>query len=167
MQTEPRIRGQGDRDGTQSLCYTEMSWMAQTTLPEQATHSPNRKVSSHCVLPILTSGSETWRLTNDMEGKLTRMTAMLGVPWRNRKRASCARQTWCISMQNFFQLVQSYKLFNSHKLPFTTYSGLYTYFINHFEPFIHIRFHCNLPIDIWGLFTEHTLENSLKSYWSL
>ncbi len=59
--------------------------------------SLKRKVCNQCTLPVLTYGAETWRLTKELERKLRsaqrRMERrMLGITWRDRKRASWIRE---------------------------------------------------------------------------
>ncbi len=59
--------------------------------------SLRRKVNNQCSLPILTYGAETWRLTKELERKLKTAQrgmerGMLGVTWRDRKRASWIRE---------------------------------------------------------------------------
>ncbi len=59
--------------------------------------SLKRKVYNHCTLPVLTYGSETWRLTKELERKLRSAQRgmerrMLGITWRDRKRASWIRE---------------------------------------------------------------------------
>ncbi len=56
-----------------------------------------RKVYSHCILPVLTYGSETWRLTKELERKLRRAQRgmerkRLGITWRDEKQASWIRE---------------------------------------------------------------------------
>ncbi len=58
--------------------------------------SLKRKVYNHCILPVLTYGSETWRLTKELEMKLRSEQRgmerrMLGITWRDKKRASWIR----------------------------------------------------------------------------
>ncbi len=36
--------------------------------------SLQRKVYNHCILPVITYGSETWRLTKELERKLEKCT---------------------------------------------------------------------------------------------
>ncbi len=55
--------------------------------------SLKRKVYNQCILPVLTYGSETWRLTKELETKMRSAQRgmerrMLGITWRDRKRAS-------------------------------------------------------------------------------
>ncbi len=57
----------------------------------------NRKVYNQCILPILTYGPESCRLTYDLERKLNSAQRgmerrMLGITWRDRKRASWIRE---------------------------------------------------------------------------
>ncbi len=59
--------------------------------------SLKRKVYNQCILPVLTYGSETWRLTKELERKLKSAQKgmerrMLGITWRDRKRASWTRE---------------------------------------------------------------------------
>ena len=59
--------------------------------------SLKRKVYNHCILPVLTYGAETWRLTKKLENKLrTAQRAMerkiLGLTLRDRKRAVWIRE---------------------------------------------------------------------------
>ncbi len=54
--------------------------------------SLKRKVYNQCILPVLTYGSKTWRLTKKLERKLRSAQRgmkrrMLGITWRDRKRA--------------------------------------------------------------------------------
>ncbi len=56
-----------------------------------------RKLYNHCILPVLTYGSETWCLTKDLERKLRRTQRgrerkMLGIMRRDKKRASWIRE---------------------------------------------------------------------------
>ncbi len=55
--------------------------------------SLKRKVCNLCILPVLTYGSETWRLTKELERELRSAQRgmerrMLGITRRDRKRAS-------------------------------------------------------------------------------
>ncbi len=59
--------------------------------------SLKRKVFNHCILTVLTYGSETWRLTKELERKLRSAQRgmerrMLSITWRDRKRASWTRE---------------------------------------------------------------------------
>ncbi len=59
--------------------------------------SLKRKVYNQCILPVLTYGSETWRLTKELERKLRSAQRgmnrrMLGITWRDRKQASGIRE---------------------------------------------------------------------------
>ncbi len=59
--------------------------------------SLKRKVYNQCILPVLTYGSESWRLTKELERKLRsaqrgRERRMLGITWRDKKRASWIRE---------------------------------------------------------------------------
>ncbi len=59
--------------------------------------SLQRKVYNQCILPVLKCGSEAWRLTKELERKLRRAERgmerrMLGITWRDYKRASCIRE---------------------------------------------------------------------------
>ncbi len=59
--------------------------------------SLKRNVYNQCVLPLITYGSQTWRLTKELKRKLRiaqrRMERrMLGITWRDKKRASWIRQ---------------------------------------------------------------------------
>ncbi len=52
--------------------------------------SLKRKVYNQCILPVLTNGLETWRLTKESERKLRSAQRgmerrMLGITWRDRK----------------------------------------------------------------------------------
>ncbi len=55
------------------------------------------KVINQCILPVLTYGSDTWRLTKELERKLKSAQRemerrTLGITWRDRKRASRNRE---------------------------------------------------------------------------
>ncbi len=55
--------------------------------------SLKRKVYNQCILPVLTYGSETWRLTKELERNLRSAQRgmerkMLGITWRDWKGAS-------------------------------------------------------------------------------
>ncbi len=59
--------------------------------------SLKRKVYKQCILPVLTYGSETWRLTRELERKLRSAQRgmerrILDITWRDRKRASWIRE---------------------------------------------------------------------------
>ncbi len=59
--------------------------------------SLKRKVYNQCILPVLKYGSETWRLTKELERKLRSAKRgmerrMLGITWRDRKRALWIRK---------------------------------------------------------------------------
>ncbi len=59
--------------------------------------SLKRKVYNQCILPVLTYGSETWRLTKELERKLRSAQRgmerrMLGITLRDRKQASWNRE---------------------------------------------------------------------------
>ncbi len=58
--------------------------------------SLKRKVYYQCILPVLTYGSETWGLTKELERKQKCTEGngerMLGITWRDRKRASWIRE---------------------------------------------------------------------------
>ncbi len=59
--------------------------------------SLKRKVYNQCILPVLAHGSETWRLTKELERKLRSAQRgmerrMLGITLRDRKRASWIRE---------------------------------------------------------------------------
>ncbi len=59
--------------------------------------SLKRKVYNQCIIPVLTYGSETWRLTKQLERKLRSAQRgmerrMLGITWRDKKRASWIRE---------------------------------------------------------------------------
>ncbi len=59
--------------------------------------SLKRNVYNQCILPVLTHGSETWRLTKKFERKLRSAQMgmerrMLGITWRDRKQASWIRE---------------------------------------------------------------------------
>ncbi len=59
--------------------------------------SLKRKVYNHCIILVLTYGSETWGLTKDLERKLRSAQRamerrMMGITWRHRKRASWIRE---------------------------------------------------------------------------
>ncbi len=59
--------------------------------------SMKRKVYNQCIIPVLTYGLETWRLTKELERKLRSAQRgmkrkMLGITWRDRKRASWIRE---------------------------------------------------------------------------
>ena len=59
--------------------------------------SLKRKVYNQCILPVLTYGSETWSITKNLERKLRSAQRgmeriMLGITWRDRKRASWIRE---------------------------------------------------------------------------
>ncbi len=58
--------------------------------------SLKRKVYNQGILPVLTYGPETWRLTKELERKLSAQKRMqrrmLGITWRDRKRASWIRE---------------------------------------------------------------------------
>ncbi len=59
--------------------------------------SLKRKVYNQCILPVLMYGSENWRLTKELERKLRSAQRgmerrMLGITWRDRKRASWIRE---------------------------------------------------------------------------
>ncbi len=54
--------------------------------------SLRRKVYNQCTLAVLTYGSQTWRLTKELERKLRRAQRgierrFLGITWRDKKRA--------------------------------------------------------------------------------
>ncbi len=79
----------------------EMEWSAfgkqNLLMNSNLPLSLKRKAYNQLTLPVLTYGSETWRLTKELEKK--RRSAqrgmerrMLGVTWRNRKRASWIRE---------------------------------------------------------------------------
>ncbi len=55
--------------------------------------SLKRKGYNQCILPVLTYGSETWRLSKELKKKLRSAQRgmerrMLGITWKDRKRAS-------------------------------------------------------------------------------
>ncbi len=59
--------------------------------------SLKRKVCDQCILPVLTYGSETWRLTKELERKLRSAQRgmerrMLGITLRDKKRTSWIRE---------------------------------------------------------------------------
>ncbi len=59
--------------------------------------SLKRKVYNQCILQVLKYGSETWRLTKELERKLRSTQRgmerkMLGITWRDKKRASWIRE---------------------------------------------------------------------------
>ncbi len=59
--------------------------------------SLKRKVYNKCILPVLTYGSDTWLLTKELERNLRRAPRgmerrMVGITWRDRKRASWIRE---------------------------------------------------------------------------
>ncbi len=59
--------------------------------------SLKRKVYNQCILPVPTYGAETWRLPKELERKLRSAQRgmerrMLGITWRDRKRASWIRE---------------------------------------------------------------------------
>ncbi len=56
-----------------------------------------RKINNQCILSVLRYGSETWRLTKELERKLRSAQRgmerkMLGITWRDRKRALWIRE---------------------------------------------------------------------------
>ncbi len=59
--------------------------------------SLNRNVYNQWILPVLTYGSETWRLSKELERKLRSAQRgmerrMLGITWRDREQASWIRE---------------------------------------------------------------------------
>ncbi len=58
--------------------------------------SLKKKVYNQCILPVLTYGAETWPLTKELERKLRSaqwgMERMLGITWRDKKRALWIRE---------------------------------------------------------------------------
>ncbi len=59
--------------------------------------SLKRKVYNQCILPVLTYGSETWRVTKELERKLRSPQRgmerrMLGITWRDKKQTSGIRE---------------------------------------------------------------------------
>ncbi len=60
-------------------------------------HSLKTKVYNQCILPVLTYGLDTWRLTKELERKLRSAQRgmerrMLGITLINKKRASWIRE---------------------------------------------------------------------------
>ncbi len=73
--------------------FGKQNLVINSTLPL----SLKRKVYNQCILPVLPYGSETWRLTKKLERRLRSAQRemerrMLGITWRDRKRASWIRE---------------------------------------------------------------------------
>ncbi len=75
------------RIGTGWSAFGKQNPVMNSNLP----FSLKRKVYNQCILLVLTYGSETWRLTKELERKLRSAQRgterrMLGITWRDRKR---------------------------------------------------------------------------------
>ncbi len=81
------------RIGMRWIAFGKQNLVLNSNLPL----SLKRKVYNQCILPVLTYRSETWRFTKELERKLRSAQRemerrMLGVTWRDKKRASCIRE---------------------------------------------------------------------------
>ena len=73
--------------------YNKYRYIMRSDMPL----SLKRKIFNHCIIPAMTYGSETWKLTKGSENKLIRAQramerSMMKLTLRNKKRASWIRQ---------------------------------------------------------------------------